>query len=912
MNAADNLIFKTLRSSSCDGIIVVSSMLAAFCGPGQVARLVESYRPASMCSVGLALPGVPSVVIENNAAMEAVIEHLIREHGVRRPAFLGGTARNPEAQARFDAYQTVLARNGIPLDPALVACGDFMPNQGRSAMDSLLAGGVVFDAVVAANDNMALGAIEALRKWGRRVPRDIPVTGFDDLPLAAAGNPPLTTVSQPLERMANLAIDTVLAQLAGQSVPECVVLPSQLVCRRSCGCEFEQHARVATATSRNDLPASRRDRIEELRPRLAGSLRTHSGDVALVTQRLIDGLRKAELGENRAFQRAVGDMLDEIGDESEHHRLLQDAILWLRDELVDAADIELERAFFEGLSLVALSSTTTQTRQRLTLEDTYATLLAVSEQASVAFDLSSLKETLVKGFPAAGVRTAFLSCAAPATTDVLAPVLSLVDGQPIEPTPPSFAAHFLLPPSALALEPRRTFLVFPMAFESQLLGVVAFDYADGVRSYAVFRNEITAVLKSIRLHEELVQKTMLHERSVQERLATTKRMEALSVLAGGVAHDLNNALGPLVALPDIILLELQKVRANEHTVRDLFSDVEMIKAASLRAAQTIKDLLTLGRQGRTVKEKLDLNRVVKLCRAETLLRLASDKSHPITLKVDYASVPLIVRAAESQLGRAIDNLVHNAVEAVADNGEVVVRTRREQVVAPSGRYETIPAGQYAVLTVADNGCGIDLQDLGRVFEPFFTKKRAGERTGSGLGLAIVHGVVKEHHGFIDVTSTPGKGTIFSLYLPLFEEVEEQSRPSRAVSRGQARILIVDDEPIQLRMCHRILTHLGYEVETMQSGVHALEAFHQAAQTGKSPYHLVILDMLLGEKLDGLQLFELIQGLFPAQKAIVASGHASNERVELAIKKGLTWLPKPYSIEALTRAVEQVLQSSKVG
>ena len=99
---------------------------------------------------------------------------------------------------------------------------------------------------------------------------------------------------------------------------------------------------------------------------------------------------------------------------------------------------------------------------------------------------------------------------------------------------------------------------------------------------------------------------------------------------------------------------------------------------------------------------------------------------------------------------------------------------------------------------------------------------------------------------------------------------------------------------------------------MQSGAHALAAFTQAAQTGKSPYHLVILDMLLGEELDGLQVFELIQGLFPAQMAIVASGHAPNERVELAIKKGLTWLPKPYSIEALTRAVGQVRESSKDG
>jgi DNA-binding LacI/PurR family transcriptional regulator/signal transduction histidine kinase/ActR/RegA family two-component response regulator len=908
MNAADNMIFKALRPDSCDAIIVVSSMLAAFCGPNPVARLVESYRPAPLCSVGLALPGIPSLVLDNRAGMEAAIEHLIRDHGVRRPVFLAGTPKNPEAQERLDAYEAVLAKNGMPFDPTLVTCGHFMPKQGRAAMDELLAAGLAFDAVIAANDNMALGAIEALRKWGRRVPRDIPVTGFDDLPLAGVCNPPLTTVSQPLERMADLAVETVLAQLAGQRVPECVVLPSELVRRRSCGCEYDQHVRAQPIVFKDEPKASGQQRVERLRSGLANTLRRRSPQAEQIGNRLIDGLQGEVLGQRRAFQRAVGDTLDDIGDESEHHRLLQDAIVWLRDELTDVADLDLERAFFEGLNLIAASSTTTQARQRVTLEDNYATLLSVSEQASVAFDLSSLRETLVKGFPAAGVRTTFLSCAVEDSPDQLSPVLSLVNGHAIDATPARFPRHRLLPPEALALDPRRTFLVFPMAFESQLLGVAAFDYADGVRSYAVFRNEITAVLKSIRLHQELVQKTMLHERSVQERLATTKRMEALSVLAGGVAHDLNNALGPLVALPDIILRELHRVKANEHTVRDLFSDVEIIKAASLRAAQTIKDLLTLGRQGRTQKENLDLNRVVKVCRAETLLRLASDASRQVNLDVHYATARLVVRASESQLARAVANLVHNAVEAIEDDGQVVVNTRQEVLTTPGGGYETIPPGRYAVLTVADNGCGIEAQDLGRVFEPFFTKKRTGDSTGSGLGLAIVHGVVKEHEGFIDVSSTPGKGTTFSLYLPLVEDVAQDRPPIAPSPHSHAKILIVDDEPIQLRSCRRILIHLGYEVETMDSGIRAYEVFQRAAETGTSPYDLVILDMILGEKLDGLQVFERIQALFPDQRAIVASGHAPNERAELAVEKGLIWLAKPYSIEALSNAVEEVLSS----
>jgi DNA-binding LacI/PurR family transcriptional regulator/signal transduction histidine kinase/ActR/RegA family two-component response regulator len=905
-SAADNTIFRVLRPGSFDGIIVVSNMLAAFCGPDPVARLLEGYRPASLCSLGLALPGIPSLVLDNRGGMDAAVEHLVREHGVRRPVFLAGTPQNPEAEVRFEAYKDVLARHGIAFDPALVACGYFMPKQGRSAMDNLLATGVAFDGVVAANDNMAMGAIEALRKWGRRVPRDIPVTGFDDLPLAGLGSPPLTTVAQPFERMANLAIETVVAQLAGRQVPDCVVLPSRFVCRRSCGCEFERYPRAAPDVARSDAPSPHQDRIEALGPKLEHALRAHPEEAALVSHRLVESLRIASGGPYRAFPKAVGDLLEDIGDGSEHHRLLQDAIGWLRDELSDLSDMELERAFYEGMNLVATSSTTTQTRQRLTLEDSYATLMTLSEQASVAFDLSSLEETLEKGLPAAGIRTAFLSCALDANATDLVPVVCLVDGQAVKMPEPSFPASRLLPPSALVLEPRRTFLVFPMAFESQLLGVAVFDYADGVRSYAVFRNEITAVLKNIRLHQELVQKTMLHERSVQERLATTKRMEALSVLAGGVAHDLNNVLGPLVALPDLILDGLDKLKTDERAAGDMRADVELIKTASLRAAQTIKDLLTLGRQGRTVKENIDLNRVIRSCLAENCPRFASDKSRHVNMVVDCFAEPLAVRGSESQLARAVGNLVRNAIEAIDSRGEIVVKTWRENLALPGGHYETIPAGHYAVLTVSDDGCGIESRELVRVFEPFFTKKRVGESSGSGLGLAVVHGVVKEHDGFIDVSSVPGKGTTFSLYLPLVQVVLEGRKPLALAPRRQAKILVVDDETIQLQTCRRVLVHLGYEVDTMQSGLRACEVFSQAAQTGKSPYDLVVLDMLLNEKLDGLQVFELMQRLFPAQKAIVASGHAPNERAELAVNKGLIWLAKPYTIEALTQAVERVL------
>jgi DNA-binding LacI/PurR family transcriptional regulator/signal transduction histidine kinase/ActR/RegA family two-component response regulator len=909
--AADNTIFRALRPGSFDGIIVVSSMLSACCGPEPVARLVESYRPACLCSIGVALPGIPSLVLDNRSGMEVAVEHLVREHGVRRPVFLAGTPKNPEAQVRLEAYQAVLERNGIPFDPSLLACGYFMPKQGRSAMDGLLAKGVTFDAVVAANDNMALGAIEALRKWGRRVPRDVPVIGFDDLPLAASGNPPLTTVAQPLARMADLAVESVLAQLAGQTIPERVVLPSQFVCRRSCGCEFEQHAKASPCAARDGTSTWGRERISAIAPKLAAALRVSPEEAAGLSHKLCEALG-IEMAGGRAFQKAVGDLLEDVGDDVKRHEVLQEAIAWLRDELGALASLEVERSLYEGLSLVASSLATMQERQHLILEDRYATLLSVSEQASVAFDLSSLKETLIKGLPAAGIRTAFLSCSLGANGTELVPVVALVDGQVVTMPDASFPTSRLLPVGALDLEPRRTFLVFPMAFESQLLGVAAFDCADGVRSYAVFRNEITAVLKSIRLHEELVHKTMLHERSVHERLAATKRMEALSVLAGGVAHDLNNALGPLVALPDLILRGLGKLPGNEAAVEKMCADVEIIKTASLRAAQTIKDLLTLGRQGRTMKENVDFQRLVRSCVAESSLRLVEDKGRSVNTVADYCAEPLVVRGSESQLARAVGNLLRNAVEAIDKRGEIVVQTRRDRVASPLHRYETIPPDDYAVLTIADDGCGIEASELSRVFEPFWSRKRPGESCGSGLGLAIVHGVVKEHEGFIDVTSLPGRGTSFALYFPLVGTPLAASAPVSVAARRPAKILVVDDEPIQLRTCQRVLDELGYEVETTDSGKRAYAMFRKAAPLGKSPYDLVIIDVVLGEMFDGLQIFEQIQHLFPGQKAIMASGHAPSERAELAISKGLFWVSKPYTVDALTRAVRQVLEGGRGG
>src|SRR5579871_3360689 len=311
LDAADNAIYELLHPESFDGIIVVSSLLSTYCGPRGVGRLVERFAGAALCSIGIELPGVPSLVLDNRPGLEAVVEHLIRDHGRRRIAFLAGTPENPEALARFEAYRAVLARHGLAFDPALTAPGRFRTNSAKVAMEEILARGVELDAVVAANDEMATGAIDVLRKHGRRVPQDVPVTGFDDLMLARLGNPPLTTVAQPFEEVADWAVRAIEAQKSSGAVAARTEVAARFVRRQSCGCGYEVYRRdtppsVAAVTDGGSMVG----RLEGLGPVLTGLLGTGFLSGATAARRILDGLRAELGGEREAFVAAIASLLE--------------------------------------------------------------------------------------------------------------------------------------------------------------------------------------------------------------------------------------------------------------------------------------------------------------------------------------------------------------------------------------------------------------------------------------------------------------------------------------------------------------------------------------------------------------------------------------------------------------------------
>lgn len=891
-------VYRNVRRDSVDGVVLVSAGLATRTGPEGLGDVLRGLEGGPLVSLGMALPGVPSVVSDNTPGMRQSIEHLLVDHDRRRLAFIGGPRENLDARARYEVFRQVLAEHGVAHDPAMVLSGPFTTGFGTQAMQKLLDRGTPIDGVVAANDVLALGAMQALRERGFRIPRDVAVCGFDDLALARHAHPALTTVRQPLEQMARAAVESLLAQIAGREPPMLIELPSEAVRRVSCGCDSRLTRSFGAERLRSvtDPLGFLDQNSARLIERLADSIQAPRPRAMACACALLHGLR-AELGGDRgALVAAADEVASTAAGRPEIYEELQGVVTTLRAELGD--NPELEDLWHGVRRAIAAADGAEQARQRLSIEASYWRLLASGERLSTAFDWPSLKSALADELPDV-VENAFISLYGDGDERELRPFFCLRDGQPFEPEVTRFPATKLLPPGALREQRRVTWFVLPLTSESDNLGIAVFDSGTGLGTHEMLRKQIGAALKSVALHREIVQKTMLHDRSVQERVATAKRMASLSVLAGGVAHDLNNALGPLVALPDVILQELDDVKTGRDDA-ELRTDISTIKTAALRASQTIKDLLALGRQGRTSRETLDLNSIVQSCVA-TEAKSADELD--VALELELSRGPLAVRASEAQVARAITNLIRNAVEAAARVGSVTVSTAALTVEQTLAAYESIEPGEYAVVRVKDTGRGIDSADLGRIFEPFFTKKRASDSSGSGLGLSIVHGVVKEHDGFVDVVSEFGRGTEFKLYFHLSQEPAQRRDSRPAVVRGSACILVVDDDPVQLRTARRVLCRLGYDVVTTRSGAQA----RALCSGGRArQFDLVIMDMLLNEHEDGLALFERIERAVPGQKGIIVSGHAPTERLLAAVKKGLSWLAKPYGSDELARAVHAAL------
>jgi two-component system cell cycle sensor histidine kinase/response regulator CckA len=394
------------------------------------------------------------------------------------------------------------------------------------------------------------------------------------------------------------------------------------------------------------------------------------------------------------------------------------------------------------------------------------------------------------------------------------------------------------------------------------------------------------------------------ETRLKRQVAQATKMQAVGQLAGGVAHDFNNVLTAILGTCDLMLLR--------HTPGDSdYDDIQQIRANSNRAASLTRQLLAFSRQQTLRPEVLQLPDVVSDV-SHLLKRLIGEK---IQLSVTHDRDLGAVRADPTQLEQVIVNLVVNARDAIQakgdGSGKVTLATRRMSAADVRAKQGGImPQADYTALVVTDTGTGIPADHLGKIFEPFFTTKETGK--GTGLGLSTVYGIVKQSGGFIFADSAPGRGTTFSVYLPVYHPGagEQSVRIGRGEPAGTSawagggRILLVEDEEMVRTVAQRALTRAGYDVTTASDGDEGLELFADG-----QGFDLVVSDVVM-PALDGPTMAREMRRIVPGMPVLFMSGYAEEQlRHEIDITN-VDFLPKPFSVQQISDKVGAVLAARK--
>jgi PAS domain S-box-containing protein len=389
------------------------------------------------------------------------------------------------------------------------------------------------------------------------------------------------------------------------------------------------------------------------------------------------------------------------------------------------------------------------------------------------------------------------------------------------------------------------------------------------------------------------QKRARSERTLLEnRLRQAEKLEALGQLAGGVAHDFNNLL---VAIHGYGELALARLERGEEGVAD---DVQEVLKAADRAAGLTKQLLAFGRRQVLNPEVLDLNDVVRKTDA-LLQRLIGDN---VELVTRLAEQPVLVKADRGQLEQVITNLVVNGRDAMPGGGVVTIGVATGDL--DSGGDD---GSRHALLSVTDEGTGIDAVTTSHIFEPFFTTK--GDR-GTGLGLATVHGIVSQSGGQLVLDTEPGRGSTFGVYLPLCaaRPTSSQTLAATASCGGTETILLVEDDPTVRSLVSKLLAARGYAILGVADGEEAIERFGAT----KRPIHLIISDLMM-PGLDGRETVERIRSIEPATKALYMSGYTNDAIIQngAELQPGTSFIQKPFSGDQLASSVRGLLDGLAV-
>jgi two-component system cell cycle sensor histidine kinase/response regulator CckA len=439
--------------------------------------------------------------------------------------------------------------------------------------------------------------------------------------------------------------------------------------------------------------------------------------------------------------------------------------------------------------------------------------------------------------------------------------------------------------------------LIPFIFVSGTIGeeTAVSALKDGAQDYLMKTNLkrlVPAVQRELREAQER-QERMRLERQVQQ----LHKFEAIGRLAGGIAHDFNNVIGAILGWAELCH---EEAKPGTH----LHDRLQRIIDQTKRAAGLTSQLLSFARRQILQPKRIDLN--IHALQGMSLLRRVIDEH--ITISVQTAQDLHVTLVDPVQADQVLMNLCLNARDAMPDGGQLIIETSNVEIGEEFCSLHTYARpGSYVLLSVSDSGIGMDTETIGQIFEPFFTTKEMGK--GTGLGLATVYGIVKQHGGFIEVDSAPGRGTTFQVYLPASSGAPEarEAQTEEMPRRGKETVLLAEDHEGLRQSAQEMLESLGYRVIAAANGLEAVQLF----KTNREQVGLVVLDVVM-PGLSGPDAFLQMTALQPNLPVVFTTGYTS-ETASLTsmIEKGAAFLQKPYSQRSIAQLIRGVLDHARL-